>query len=109
MYTAIHCDQTTFFELALRVFPTVIGLTVYCSLHILLAHMERQPTYLKPAVNRQPGYRWDNSQIKSTTRSAEIDHGHDGKQLFMRDYNLWNYGTNISFRGALYFLKQVLS
>ena len=57
--------------------------------------------YLKLAVNRQPGYRWDNSQIKSTTQSAEVDHGHDGKQLFLRGHNLWEYGSNMSFRGAL--------
>ena len=28
-------------------------------------------------------------------RQLQIDHGHDGKQLFMRDHNLLNYGTNI--------------
>ena len=38
---------------------------------------------------------------------ATIDHGHNGKQLFMRDHNLCNYGTNISYRGALYFFSCV--
>ena len=28
---------------------------------------------LNPAVNRQPGYRWENSYIKSTTRSTILD------------------------------------